>query len=148
MPAIEGLARVDTICFDKTGTLTNGRITVEQVVRLGDEDYAPALAALASVDSHPNATMQAVGAAFPSSPGWQALTTVRFSSARKWSGASFAGHGTWVIGAPEVLAPTNDQVIDISTEASGEGRRVVLVDRKSTRLNSSHVKISYAVFCL
>src|SRR5690606_40515080 len=25
---------------------------------------------------------------------------------------------------------------------------VVLVDRKSTRLNSSHVKISYAVFCL
>lgn len=127
MPAIEGLARVDTICFDKTGTLTNGRITVEQVVRLGDEDYAPALAALASVDSHPNATMQAVGAAFPSSPGWQALTTVRFSSARKWSGASFAGHGTWVIGAPEVLAPTNDQVIDISTEASGEGRRVVLV---------------------
>src|SRR5436309_4601096 len=25
---------------------------------------------------------------------------------------------------------------------------IVLVDRKSTRLNSSHVKISYAVFCL
>src|SRR5690606_41936829 len=24
----------------------------------------------------------------------------------------------------------------------------VLIDRKSTRLNSSHVKISYAVFCL
>src|SRR5690606_41893678 len=27
-------------------------------------------------------------------------------------------------------------------------RRVHPVDRKSTRLNSSHVKISYAVFCL
>src|SRR5690606_40528685 len=26
--------------------------------------------------------------------------------------------------------------------------RVDLLDRKSTRLNSSHVKISYAVFCL
>src|SRR5690606_40427581 len=26
--------------------------------------------------------------------------------------------------------------------------RLVLLDRKSTRLNSSHVKISYAVFCL
>src|SRR5436309_8927197 len=25
---------------------------------------------------------------------------------------------------------------------------MVLIDRKSTRLNSSHVKISYAVFCL
>src|SRR5690606_39658519 len=27
-------------------------------------------------------------------------------------------------------------------------RRVRIEDRKSTRLNSSHVKISYAVFCL
>src|SRR5690606_41956169 len=26
--------------------------------------------------------------------------------------------------------------------------RAILADRKSTRLNSSHVKISYAVFCL
>src|SRR5690349_22954866 len=36
-------------------------------------------------------------------------------------------------------------------EASGEGlrgRRVLAADRKSTRLNSSHVEISYAVFCL
>src|SRR6266508_5144571 len=28
------------------------------------------------------------------------------------------------------------------------GTREVLLDRKSTRLNSSHVAISYAVFCL
>src|SRR5690606_41119786 len=28
------------------------------------------------------------------------------------------------------------------------GLALFLVDRKSTRLNSSHVKISYAVFCL
>src|SRR3712207_7561995 len=32
---------------------------------------------------------------------------------------------------------------------SGKGTRAVLeVDRKSTRLNSSHANISYAVFCL
>src|SRR5690606_40364406 len=30
----------------------------------------------------------------------------------------------------------------------GETGRLPLRDRKSTRLNSSHVKISYAVFCL
>src|SRR5690606_41762616 len=30
----------------------------------------------------------------------------------------------------------------------GAGRHVRDIDRKSTRLNSSHVKISYAVFCL
>src|SRR5690349_24435194 len=30
----------------------------------------------------------------------------------------------------------------------GRGRRQEIEDRKSTRLNSSHVEISYAVFCL
>src|SRR5438067_9745910 len=30
----------------------------------------------------------------------------------------------------------------------GAGDLLVLLDRKSTRLNSSHVSISYAVFCL
>src|SRR3989442_8253229 len=30
----------------------------------------------------------------------------------------------------------------------GAGAAAVLLDRKSTRLNSSHVRISYAVFCL
>src|SRR6266700_1872609 len=30
----------------------------------------------------------------------------------------------------------------------GPGQVTVRLDRKSTRLNSSHVKISYAVFCL
>src|SRR5436309_7597783 len=33
-------------------------------------------------------------------------------------------------------------------EARGEVGVLAAVDRKSTRLNSSHVKISYAVFCL
>src|SRR3712207_8331659 len=36
-----------------------------------------------------------------------------------------------------------------AAHAAGAGRRVVHVgDRKSTRLNSSHANISYAVFCL
>src|SRR5690606_41852655 len=35
---------------------------------------------------------------------------------------------------------------DVAERVHGSGH--VLEDRKSTRLNSSHVKISYAVFCL
>src|SRR5436309_7825586 len=40
--------------------------------------------------------------------------------------------------------------IDILVKAAHQGCHLVDVelDRKSTRLNSSHVKISYAVFCL
>src|SRR5438874_4730959 len=36
----------------------------------------------------------------------------------------------------------------LMTEGSGLFLEVVAQDRKSTRLNSSHVEISYAVFCL
>src|SRR2546427_8481777 len=36
----------------------------------------------------------------------------------------------------------------IQKRERGSGVNAVLVDRKSTRLNSSHSQISYAVFCL
>src|SRR5690606_39688827 len=39
------------------------------------------------------------------------------------------------------------EVVQLGVEAGQEGADAVQ-DRKSTRLNSSHVKISYAVFCL
>src|SRR5690606_41844770 len=47
---------------------------------------------------------------------------------------------------PHVLAQAGLHVKrQCQAKVAGE---VTLVDRKSTRLNSSHVKISYAVFCL
>src|SRR5436309_12504438 len=36
----------------------------------------------------------------------------------------------------------------LGRDQSGRRDRLIASDRKSTRLNSSHVKISYAVFCL
>src|SRR3712207_7417708 len=35
-----------------------------------------------------------------------------------------------------------------AAEAAGRGGSLLEIDRKSTRLNSSHANISYAVFCL
>src|SRR2546430_7977632 len=37
---------------------------------------------------------------------------------------------------------------DLSSASSAEPPRLMFADRKSTRLNSSHSQISYAVFCL
>src|SRR5688572_32398972 len=44
----------------------------------------------------------------------------------------------------------NDRLLSRLLEAVGErtGCPMVIKDRKSTRLNSSHSQISYAVFCL
>src|SRR5207248_11246478 len=46
-----------------------------------------------------------------------------------------------VVRAREPMTP-------ITTALVAEARRVIGIDRKSTRLNSSHRTISYAVFCL
>src|SRR5690606_41621537 len=61
--------------------------------------------------------------------------------------------GDWL--ARRVLAPVESIVRTAQgiTAADDLGRRIPYngpqdEDRKSTRLNSSHVKISYAVFCL
>src|SRR3712207_7806334 len=43
----------------------------------------------------------------------------------------------------DVLTPLVNALNDVPTDAV-----LVLEDRKSTRLNSSHANISYAVFCL
>src|SRR5690554_6543562 len=43
----------------------------------------------------------------------------------------------------------NSQALDIiEAEMEATPERDEIIDRKSTRLNSSHVRISYAVFCL
>src|SRR2546430_8950077 len=62
-----------------------------------------------------------------------------------------------LIGAVRALADTNPEVelatsADQVRAAAGRGHVAALLgvegDRKSTRLNSSHSQISYAVFCL
>src|SRR5207249_11724823 len=62
--------------------------------------------------------------------------------ARQWHGAADpAGDGPW-LGSGGVGHPAP------SHGPSPAGSAAPCQDRKSTRLNSSHVSISYAVFCL
>lgn len=98
------LARVDVVCLDKTGTLTDGAVAFDSLEPMGEDADAPAaLAALAIADASPDASIQAVAAALPAPDGWRANAAVPFSSERRWSGATFVGHGTWVLGAPDAL---------------------------------------------
>jgi cation-transporting ATPase E len=129
LPAVEGLARVDVLCIDKTGTLTEGSLSVESVERLeGDVDPSPVLAALGAADPAPNATLRAIAQAAGDAPSWPVLATVPFSSARKWSGADFGGHGAWALGAPEVL--TDDRAVRERADAdAAQGKRVVVLAR-------------------
>jgi len=128
MPAVEVLARVDTVCVDKTGTLTEpGMAVTDTVVLDPDADVDAALAALGASEESPNPTLQAVAAAYPK-PTWRVTDVIPFSSARKWSAATFAGEGTWLLGAPEMLTTDRD-VLARAEGIAAKGSRVLLVTR-------------------
>ena len=131
--SVEMLARADVVCLDKTGTLTDGQLSVATVVHLGGEENSvvAALGALAAVDPHPNSTLAALALAFPAPTEWRATSVVPFSSGRKWSGAAFEGRGSWILGAPEVLAlaPGSTGVRQRAEQLAGAGNRVMLAGR-------------------
>src|SRR2546430_9136161 len=57
----------------------------------------------------------------------------------------------WIAAAPRSLSPLFDALplpVKPDPVPVALGRPLDLADRKSTRLNSSHSQISYAVFCL
>jgi cation-transporting ATPase E len=140
LPAVEGLARVDIVCFDKTGTLTDGSIVFDRVERL-DED-APVEAALTALGAAEdrNATLNAIAEAFPPRETWERTAAVPFSSARKWSAASFRDHGTLVLGAPEMVWPRrDDDVMRKVDQFAATGLRVLLLTRTDSPLDGDNL---------
>lgn len=130
LSAVEGLARVDVVCLDKTGTLTDGQIRMERIELLPNAptDAAAALAALAA-RANRNATMQAIQESTEAPDDWETTDTVVFSSARKWSATTFDGHGTWVVGAPEIVGAKleDSELVARVDELAGKGKRVLLL---------------------
>ncbi|GAA2292689.1 cation-translocating P-type ATPase [Streptomyces kunmingensis] len=147
LPAIEGLARVDTVCLDKTGTLTEGGMDVAELRPLdgADESHVrDVLGALGGSDPRPNASLQAIIDAYPEDQGWRCTQALPFSSARKYSGAAFSeSDGTssaWLLGAPDVLLPSDDPALTGVEELNQQGLRVLLLVRVHTDLEDPKVK--------
>ena len=137
LPAVEGLARVNTVCLDKTGTLTDGSLLFQdmelfngQATGSSQADVTQALGAFAASAPARNSTLEALAAAFAAPQGWQRTGGVAFSSARKWSAETFGERGSWVLGAPEMMLekkPPYVEVLERAAELARAGLRVLLV---------------------
>ncbi len=138
LPAVEVLARVDTICADKTGTLTEPGMQVQETIPLGALGLArieAALGAVAASAPNTNPTLTAIETNYPN-PHWQLTDSVPFSSARKWSSATFSDQGSWVLGAPEMIDPKNSQMLDRANKSAASGARVLVLAKSSASISA------------
>ncbi|MFE8991890.1 HAD-IC family P-type ATPase [Streptomyces collinus] len=146
LPAIEGLARVDTVCLDKTGTLTEGGMDVTELRPLqgADETYVrKVLGALGASDPRPNASLKAIIDTYPAVEEWRCTEALPFSSARKYSGAAFSEGdgqaGRWLLGAPDVLLAEDDPALAETGRLNEQGLRVLLLARVARDLDDPEV---------
>ncbi|MEU3930774.1 HAD-IC family P-type ATPase [Streptomyces sp. NPDC029044] len=146
LPAIEGLARVDTVCLDKTGTLTEGGMDVTELRPLqgADETYVrKVLGALGASDPRPNASLKAIIDTYPAAEDWRCTESLPFSSARKYSGAAFSEGdgqaGRWLLGAPDVLLAEDDPALAETGRLNEQGLRVLLLARVARDLDDPEV---------
>lgn len=149
LPAIEGLARVDTVCLDKTGTLTEGGMDVAELRPLdgADEAYVrQVLGALGASDPRPNASLQAIIDAYPDEAGWRCTQALPFSSARKYSGAAFAeadgADSAWLLGAPDVLLPDGHPALAETDDLNKQGLRVLLLARVTSGVDLENPEVA------
>lgn len=139
LPAIEGLARVDTVCVDKTGTLTENAMQLVEVDIVSDDgttrdEVDSALIDLCKLDDRPNATARALLDGLADAGDvvkHEQAETRPFASANKWSALTYHGGATWVFGAPDVLVDDSAVGMQKARQLMEEGLRVLLLARSS-----------------
>ena len=151
LPAVEVLARVDTLCLDKTGTLTTGEIISRGFALPGEEGLVPAgelgvtaqAALVALTKERENDTSAAIYDRIVSDlqtepPSLDNPLLVPFDSARKWSAVVSAGD-TWVLGAPEIVLAADGSAQEQTATWARQGVRVLaLAQATNQQINPEH----------
>ena len=136
MYSVETLARVDMLCLDKTGTITQGKMKVDSLIPLTETYDENAIASILtsymanSQDKNP--TAQAIRQGFQGQESYTVLSSIPFSSDRKWGAMEMEGLGTIFLGAPEMLL---DQEVKEARAGLERGSRVLVLALSQEKLD-------------
>lgn len=131
---IEMLARTNCLCLDKTGTLTDGTMKVSEVVIFDNsKKMEDIMGSYLSSFEESNQTSIALANYYPLKTTYRAISTIPFSSARKFSAVSFENNGTYLLGAPEFVYKGNDEEIKkLIASRQKLGYRVMMLCKSET----------------
>ncbi|MDR3128549.1 MAG: HAD-IC family P-type ATPase, partial [Bifidobacteriaceae bacterium] len=140
-PAVEALARVDTLCLDKTGTLTDGKTIVENIEFSNKGiDKNQSLLALSKIikSTTKNNTALAIEsflkkkckAIFNQAKLINSENLVEFSSQRKYSGAKI-DNKLWLLGAPEFVGLKNGLQKSSYDKYLNQGKRLLVLTQNN-----------------
>ena len=136
MYSVETLARVNMLCLDKTGTITQGKMNVDSLIPLTETYDENAIASILtsymanSQDKNP--TAQAIRQGFQGQASYTVLSSIPFSSDRKWGAMEMEGLGTIFLGAPEMLL---DQEVKEARAGLERGSRVLVLALSQEKLD-------------
>lgn len=131
--AIEGLARVNTVCTDKTGTLTTNEMELDSIVAAegkdADESWGRNLAAMLSAQDELNDTARSIVAGLREwgvePEQWQGQE-IPFNSRYKFSGFAVSNATAWIMGAPDVLLYEGSLAAKTAKKLGDQGLRLLV----------------------
>lgn len=131
--AIEGLARVNTVCTDKTGTLTTNEMELDSIVTAegkdAEESWGRNLAAMLSAQDELNDTARSIVAGLREwgvePEQWQGQE-IPFNSRYKFSGFAVSNATAWIMGAPDVLLYEGSPAAKTAKKLGDQGLRILV----------------------
>lgn len=141
---METLARVDVICLDKTGTITEGKMQVvdyEPFTSYSKKEMQEILNAFSTHSLDNNATMLAIKDHFKEKNTWEKEESIAFSSERKFSALSFKNKEAYYLGAPEVLAKENTNILKKIEKYQEDYRVLLLAKQKEIQKKPENLEI-------
>ena len=141
LPAVETLARVNTLLLDKTGTLTEGKMTVRDLIVANDADRDIVRSiALTTASRGSSPTNNAIREYLSKAKKAAFSDEIPFNSRRKWSAIN-VDDDIYIMGAPEIVI-SDSTMSGQATELAAQGYRVLALARADEWPDGDELTIS------